>query len=74
MSLRIAPAHRVQTVDVLAHNGGIDEIGLVLGPIAIMAGLLWLANRRAMRLEAEAKARVPADTDAEETLTEGGEH
>lgn len=39
---------------LLAHQGGWDEIGLVLGPIIVLAGLLWLANRRAARLEDEA--------------------
>lgn len=32
---------------VLAHQGGWDEILLVLTPVAMFAGLLWLANRRA---------------------------
>lgn len=32
---------------LLAHQGGWDEILLVAGPVAILAGLLWLANRRA---------------------------
>ena len=32
---------------VLAHQGGWDEILLVLTPIALFAGLLWLANSRA---------------------------
>lgn len=32
---------------LLAHQGGWDEILLVLTPIALFAGLLWLANRRA---------------------------
>lgn len=41
-------------MEVLAHNGGWDEIGLVLGPIAVLAAILWLANRRAVRLETEA--------------------
>lgn len=31
---------------VLAHQGGWDEILLVLGPIAVVGGLLWLARRR----------------------------
>ena len=31
---------------MLAHQGGWDEILLVLGPIAIIAGLLYLAKRR----------------------------
>jgi hypothetical protein len=32
---------------VLAHQGGWDEILLVLTPISLFAALLWLANRRA---------------------------
>lgn len=31
---------------MLAHQGGWDEILLVVGPIAIIAGLLWLARKR----------------------------
>ncbi|MFZ4719685.1 MAG: hypothetical protein ACOYMR_09685 [Ilumatobacteraceae bacterium] len=31
---------------MLAHQGGWDEILLVLGPIAIIAGLLYLAKQR----------------------------
>ena len=35
---------------VLAHQGGWDEILLVLAPIALFAVLLYVANRRAARL------------------------
>ncbi len=38
---------------LLAHQEGWDEILLVVGPIAILGGLLWLANRRADRLTEE---------------------
>jgi uncharacterized membrane protein len=31
---------------LLAHQGGWDEIGLVLIPIAVIAGLLVVAKRR----------------------------
>lgn len=48
-------AGRVIT-SVLAHQGGRDEIALVLLPIALFAGLLALANRRAGRQQAEAEA------------------
>ncbi len=42
----------------LAHQGGWDEILLVVAPLALVGGLLWLANRRVTaRLEAE----TPAD-------------
>ncbi len=35
---------------VLAHQGGWDEGLLVAGPLLAIAGLLWLAKRRADRL------------------------
>jgi hypothetical protein len=35
---------------VLAHQGGWDEILLVLAPLSLFAGLLYVANRRADRL------------------------
>ena len=33
-----------------AHQGGWDEVLLVAGPLAVIAGLLWLADRRARRM------------------------
>jgi hypothetical protein len=36
---------------LLAHQGGWDEILLVIGPMAVIAGLLWLAKRRLTRAE-----------------------
>lgn len=53
---------------LLAHQGGWDEILLVLTPIALFAGLLWLANTRANRElrrrrdAAEAEAREPDES------------
>ncbi len=38
---------------VFAHQGGWDEILLVVGPLLILWGLLLLANRRAKRLADE---------------------
>jgi len=38
---------------VLGHQGGWDEILLVAGPLFVLGGLLWMANRRADRLAAE---------------------
>ena len=35
--------------ELLAHQGGWDEILLVAAPLALLAGLLFLANRRASR-------------------------
>ena len=40
---------------VLAHQGGWDEIGFVLVPIALFALLLAVANRRASRAQAVQK-------------------
>ena len=34
---------------LLAHQGGWDEILLVVGPMLVVAGLLWVAKRRATR-------------------------
>ena len=41
-------------LQLLAHQGGWDEILLVVGPIALLGGLLRLANKRADRLGEEA--------------------
>jgi hypothetical protein len=38
---------------VFAHQGGWDELLFVLLPIALFAGLLAIANRRATRAQAE---------------------
>jgi hypothetical protein len=48
---------------VLAHQGGWDEIAFVLLPIALFAGLLALANRRAGRQQAEADGRRGDEPD-----------
>lgn len=37
-------------MNVLAHQGGWDEILLVLIPVGLFAFLLYVANRRAARL------------------------
>lgn len=64
---------------VLAHGGRFtwDEALMVLAPIAVFAGLLWLANRRATAIQAERQARaggtdppVPADDPAPTSSTE----
>jgi hypothetical protein len=41
------------TALLLAHQGGWDEILMVLVPIAIFGGLLVMANRRADTIESE---------------------
>lgn len=49
---------------MLAHQGGWDEIALVATPIALFAGLLWLANRRAeARLRADLNPEPEADPE-----------
>jgi hypothetical protein len=53
---------------VFAHQGGWDEILFVVVPIAIFAGLLVVANRRATRIEEQRRDRgdgpsTPGKTD-----------
>ena len=46
---------------MIAHQGGWDEILLVLGPIAVIVGLLMLARKRVEAMEqgkADAKAKA----------------
>ena len=43
---------------VTAHQGGWDEVLFVAAPIAIFAGMLWVAKRRA---DAEIQARRDAE-------------
>ena len=38
------------TLLVLAHEGGWDEILLVAVPLALLAGVFWMADRRARRM------------------------
>jgi hypothetical protein len=39
----------MHSLAILAHQGGWDEIVMVAGPIAVFAGLLAVARRRALR-------------------------
>lgn len=48
--------------EVVAHQGGWDELAFVLVPIALFAGLLAIANRRAARAQLQ---RDP-DTDPDD--------
>lgn len=50
---------------ILAHQGGWDELLFVLVPIAMFAGLLAVANRRAGRLQAERDTEHEAETTEE---------
>jgi hypothetical protein len=36
---------------IVAHQGGWDEGLIVAGPLLVIVGLLWLAKRRAVKLE-----------------------
>ena len=49
---------------VLAHQGGWDEMLLVIAPLLLIAGLLRVANRRANRLaEIHRRAISPPEDD-----------
>ena len=48
---------------VLAHQGGWDELLFVLLPIALLAGLLAIANRRAVRAQGERESGSEPDAD-----------
>lgn len=50
-----APPSPSDHMSLLAHQGGWDEILLVAGPVLVLAGLLWLANRRADQAAEEHK-------------------
>jgi len=55
---------------VLGHQGGWDEVLLILTPIALFAGLLWLANRRAdAQLHQRRGEEVDPPEDRGETTT-----
>lgn len=44
---------------ILAHQGGWDEMLMVLGPLVLVGGALWLANRRVTRQLAEQEQAGP---------------
>jgi len=47
---------------LLAHQGGWDEMLLVAGPIAVVAGLLWVARRRVTRAQPAPPEHERADS------------
>jgi hypothetical protein len=56
----VCDAGPVRTVALLlAHQGGWDELLFVLLPIALFAGLLAVANRRASREQAQRERSDP---------------
>ncbi|MEM7273213.1 MAG: hypothetical protein AAF547_09060 [Actinomycetota bacterium] len=50
---------------LLAHQGGWDEILMVVGPLAVVGSLLWLANKRvsAQLANGEEAEQPPARPD-----------
>lgn len=63
---------RVLVALLLAHQGGWDEILLVLAPIAVFAGLLRLANRRADAAASSAPPPGEAEADPVPDREDGG--
>ena len=47
---------------MFAHQGGWDEALYALVPIAVIFGLLWLANTRAKKLQ-DSKVTDPVESD-----------
>ncbi|HNJ98777.1 MAG TPA: hypothetical protein PLV13_11665 [Ilumatobacteraceae bacterium] len=47
------------TASVLAHQGGWDEMLLIVGPIALVGGLMWLAKRRVEHAQQDDGATPP---------------
>ena len=55
---------------MIAHQGGWDEILLVLGPIAVIVGLLMLARKRVAAMEQRnADVRAKAVSSDEKPVT-----
>ena len=52
-------------IGVFAHQGGWDEVLFVIVPIAIFAGLLAVANRRATRIEQRRRRKPPRGGDGD---------
>jgi hypothetical protein len=50
---------------LLAHQGGWDEMLMVALPVALFAGMLWMANRRAEAQLKERESERDAEPDTE---------
>ncbi|MEM8923052.1 MAG: hypothetical protein AAGD35_06085 [Actinomycetota bacterium] len=48
---------------VLAHQGGWDEMLMIVGPLAVVGGALWMANKRANQLEQAESAASGTERD-----------
>ncbi len=55
----------------LAHQGGWDEILMVVAPLAVIGGLLWMANKR---VSAQIAADEAANASSEDTADTNGGH
>lgn len=53
----------MRTLELLAHQGGWDEILMVAGPVVIFAFLLSVARKRAVALAAHDDAEGTSATD-----------
>ena len=63
MSARCSPDRTIIAM-VLAHQGGWDEVGLVIAPLLVIGVLLFIANRRANRVaEAQRRDETPPDDE-----------
>ena len=49
---------------LLGHQGGWDEILLVVAPLGLIAWLLWGANRKAEKMDPEKKSDFRAENDS----------
>ncbi len=66
----------VRALVILAHQGGWDEVLLVLGPILVMAGLLVVAKKRVARAARQASGAPPTFDDGgpvRRSRTSGGD-
>jgi hypothetical protein len=50
---------------VIAHQGGWDELLLVVAPMVAVGALLWLAKRRVDRAAAAGQSSDPLDAGAD---------
>lgn len=55
----------------LAHQGGWDEILMVVAPLAVIGGLLWMANKR---VSAQIAADEAANSSSDSTADSNGGH
>jgi len=49
---------------IFSHQGGWDEILLVVAPLGLIAWLLWIANRKAEKMTPEKKSDFEAENDS----------